>query len=121
VAPALTVYLRALTAGTFTAARRADDGSWVFRGSARDEQPFAALPDRERALVCLALQLALLEALSGERRVPLLVGPELPVRGDVEARALGRALKRLSAVIQVVHASAGDAPFAEHAAKCLDL
>jgi hypothetical protein len=121
VAPALTVYLRALTAGTFTAARRADDGSWVFRGSARDEQPFAALPDRERALVCLALQLALLEALSGERRVPLLVGPELPVRGDVEARALGRALKRLSAVIQVVHACAGDAPLAEHAAKCLDL
>ncbi|HTO06333.1 MAG TPA: hypothetical protein VMR86_04680 [Myxococcota bacterium] len=121
VAPALTVYLRALTAGTFTAARRADDGSWVFRGAARDEQPYLALPDRERALVCLALQLALLEALSGERRVPLLLGPELPIRGEVEARALGRALKRLSAVIQVVHASAGDAPFAEHAAKCLDL
>ena len=121
VAPGLTVYLRALTGGTFTAARRADDGSWVFRGAARDEQPFSALPDRERALVCLALQLALLEALSGERRVPLLVGPQLPVRGDVEARALGRALKRLSAVIQVVHACAGEAPFAEHAAKCLDL
>jgi hypothetical protein len=121
VAPALSVYLRALTAGTFTGARRADDESWVFRGAARDEQPYAALPDRERALVCLALQLALLEALSGERRVPLLVGPELPIRGDVEGRALGRALKRLSAVIQVVHACAGDAPFAEHAAKCLDL
>jgi hypothetical protein len=121
VAPALSVYLRALTSGTFQSARRADDGEWVFRGAARDEQPYAALPERERSLVCLALQLALLEALSGERRVPLLVGPELPIRGEAEARALGRALKRLSAVIQVVHACAGDVPYAEHAAKSLSL
>jgi len=119
LAPALPVYLRALTAGTFTNARRADDGGWVLRGAARDEQPFTALPDRERALVCLALQLALLEALAGERRVPLLVGPDLPVASDSEARAVGRALKRLSAVVQVVQAGVGDSPFVEHAAKCL--
>jgi hypothetical protein len=119
LAPALPVYLRALTGGTFTNARRADDGDWVLRGAARDEQPFAALPDRERALVCLAVRLALLESLAGERRVPLLVGPELPIASDSEARAVGRALKRLSAVVQVVQACAGDAPFAEHAGKCL--
>ena len=88
-APALSVYLRALTSGTFTSARRADDGGWVFRGASREEQTFVALPDRERGLVSLALQLALLEALAGERRVPLLVGPDLPTRGDSEARALG--------------------------------
>lgn len=121
VAPALSVYLRALTSGTFTSARRADDGVWIFRGAARDEQPYGALPDRERALVCLALQLALLEALAGERRVPLLLGPDLPIRGDSEARALGRALKRLSAVVQVVHACAGDGPFSELAGKSLAL
>jgi len=121
VAPALSVYLRALTSGTFTSARRVDDGGWVFRGASRDEQPFAALPDREGGLVCLALQLALLEALAAERRVPLLLGPDLPIRGDSEARALGRALKRLSAVVQVVHACAGDAPFGEHAGKSLAL
>ena len=121
VAPALSVYLRALTGGTFTNARRADDGGWVFRGASREEQPYLALPDRERVLVCLALQLALLEALSGERRVPLLVGPELPLRGEAELRAFARALKRLSAVIQVVQACTDDAPYAEHAAKCLAL
>ncbi len=121
VAPVLSVYLRALTSGTLTNGRRADDGSWVFRGASREEQLFAALPDRERALVCLATQLALLEALAGERRVPLLVGPDLPIRGDSEARALGRALKRLSAVVQVVHACNGEAPFGEHAGKSLAL
>ncbi|HTO70239.1 MAG TPA: hypothetical protein VMR31_10300 [Myxococcota bacterium] len=121
LAPALSVYLRALTAGTFTSARRVDDGDWVLRGAARDEQPFRALPDREQALVCLAFQLALHEALASERRVPLFVGPELPVRGDAEARAFGRALKRLSAVVQVVQACGGDGPFGEHAAKSLSL
>ena len=120
-APAVSVYLRALSGGTFTSVRRGEDGAWVLRGAARDEQPFSALPDREQALVCLVFQLALLEALASERRVPLLVGPDLPIRGDAEARALGRALKRLSAVVQVVQATAGDAPFAEHAAKCLAL
>jgi hypothetical protein len=121
VAPALSVYLRALTSGTFTSARRGDDGVWVFRGAARDEQSYLALPDRERELVCLALQLALLEALASERRVPLLLGPDLPIRGDSEARALGRALKRLSAVVQVVQACAGSDAFAEHAGKSLAL
>ncbi|HXZ86330.1 MAG TPA: hypothetical protein VEI82_12665, partial [Myxococcota bacterium] len=121
LAPALSVYLRALTGGTFTNLRRGDDGQWVLRGAARDEQPFAALPDREQALVCLVFQLALLEAFASERRVPLLVGPDLPIRGDAEARALGRALKRLSAVVQVVQATAGQSPFDQHAAKCLAL
>ncbi len=121
VAPALSVYLRALTSGTFVNARGSEDGSWVFRGAARDEQPYSSLPDRERALVCLALQLALLEALAGERRVPILLGPDLPVQSDSEARALGRALKRLSAVVQVVHACAGETPFGEHAGKSLAL
>ncbi|MFI5314373.1 MAG: hypothetical protein ACHQ6T_01620 [Myxococcota bacterium] len=121
LAPALPVYLRALTAGTFTNARRADDGGWVLRGAARAEQPVSARPDRQRARVCLALQLALLEALAGERRVPLLVGPQLPIRTDSEARAVGRALKRLSAVVQVVQACSGDSPFAEHAGKCLSI
>ena len=120
-APAVSVYLRALSAGTFTSVRRGDDGEWVLRGAARDEQPFPALPDREQALVCLGFQLALLEALASERRVPLLVGPDLPVRAEAEARALGRALKRLSAVVQVVQATAGDGPFDEHAAQCLSL
>jgi len=121
LAPALPVYLRALTSGALTNGRRADDGGWIYRGASREEQPFSALPDRERALVCLATQLALLEALAGERRVPLLVGPDLPIRGDSEARALGRALKRLSAVVQVVHACNGEAPFGEHAGKSLAL
>jgi hypothetical protein len=46
--PVLPVYLRALSAGTFTNARAADTGEWMLRGAAREEQPFAALPDRER-------------------------------------------------------------------------
>src|SRR5262249_30195668 len=121
LAPVLPVYLRALTGGTFINARRSDDGGWLLRGSARDEQPWSALPESEQQLVCLALQLALLEAHGAERRVPLLVGPELPLRSDSDARALGRALKRLSAVVQVVQAVAGETPAGEHAAKCLSI
>jgi hypothetical protein len=122
MAPALPVYLRALTGGSFTNARRSDDGQWLLRGAARDEQPFERLPPRERALVCLALQLALLESLAAERRVPLLVGPDLPIGPDAETgRALARAFKRLSAVVQVVQACVDDKLFAEHAGKCLAL
>ena len=121
LAPVLPVYLRALTAGAFTNARRGDDGGWVLRGSARDEQPWSALPEGEQALICLALQLALLEAHAGERRVPFLVGPELPLRSENDARAFARALKRLSAVVQVVQAVAGEWPASEHAGKLLTL
>jgi hypothetical protein len=51
----------------------------------------------------------------------LLVGPDLPVRSDSDARALARALKRLSAVVQVVQAVAGEWPAGEHAGKQLSL
>jgi hypothetical protein len=114
--PVLPVYVRALTAGAFTNAR-ASGSDWVLRGAARDEQPFAALPDRERELVMLAVQLALLEALASDRRVPLLVGPDLPARGDGEKRALARALRRLSSVVQVVQLAGDDGPWSEHATK----
>jgi hypothetical protein len=116
--PVLPVYVRALTGGTFTNAR-AVGSDWVLRGAARDEQPFAALPERERDLVTLAVQLALLEALATDRRVPLLVGADLPARGDAEKRALARALRRLSSVVQVVQVTTDATPWAEHATKSI--
>ncbi len=119
--PVLPVYLRALSTGTFTNARAADGGSWLLRGAAREEQPFDELPDRERELVRLAVQLALLEALAGDRRVPLLVGPDLPARGEAEQRALARAFKRLASVVQVVQVVTASEPWAEHAGKSFEL
>jgi hypothetical protein len=71
--------------------------------------------------VLLAVQLALLEALATDRRVPLLVGPDLPARGDAEKRALARALRRLASVVQVVQLSGDDGPWAEHATKSIAL
>ncbi len=118
--PVLPVYLRALSTGTFTNARSAD-GGWLLRGAAREEQPFAELPDRERELVRLAVQLALLEALAADRRVPLLIGPDLPARGEAEQRALARAFKRLASVVQVVQFATASAPWAEHAGKSFEL
>jgi hypothetical protein len=119
--PVLPVYLRALSTGTFTNARASDGGGWLLRGAARDEQPFAELPERERELVRLAVQLALLEALAGDRRVPLLVGPDLPARGEAEQRALARAFKRLASVVQVVQVVTASEPWAEHAGKSFEL
>ncbi len=119
--PILPVYLRALSMGTFTNARAGDRGTWILRGVERDEQPFAALPDRERELVRLAVQLALLEALAADRRVPLLIGPDLPARGDAEQRALARAFKRLASVVQVIQVATSPAPWAEHAGKSFEL
>jgi hypothetical protein len=121
LAPVLPVYLRALSTGIFTNARAADGGGWLLRGAAREEQPFSELPDRERELVRLAVQLALLEALAGDRRVPLLVGPDLPARGEAEQRALARAFKRLASVVQVVQFATVSAPWAEHAGKSFEL
>jgi hypothetical protein len=119
--PVLPVYLRALSMGTFTNARAADGGSWLLRGAVREEQPFSELPARERELVRLAVQLALLEALASDRRVPLLVGPHLPARGEAEQRALARAFKRLASVVQVVQVVTESAPWAEHAGKSFEL
>lgn len=119
--PVLPVYLRALSTGVFTNARATDGGGWLLRGAAREEQPFAELPDRERELVRLAVQLALLEALAGDRRVPLLIGPDLPARGEAEQRALARAFKRLASVVQVVQFATASAPWAEHAGKSFEL
>ncbi len=119
--PVLPVYLRALSGGAFTNGRAADGGAWLLRGAGREEQAFASLPDRERALVRLAVQLALLEALAGDRRVPLLVGPDLPARGEAEQRALARAFKRLSSVVQVIQVATSSEPWAEHAGKSFAL
>ncbi len=69
----------------------------------------------------LAVQLALLEALAADRRVPLLVGPDLPARGEAEQRALARAFKRLASVVQVIQFATSSAPFAEHAGKSFEL
>ena len=121
LSPVLPVYLRALSAGTFTNARAGEGGAWLLRGAARDEQSFDSLPARERELVRLAVQLALLEALAADRRVPLLVGPDIPARGEAEQRALARALKRLSSVVQVVQFATELEPYAEHAGKTFEL
>ena len=102
-------------------ARAGEEGAWLLRGAGREEQAFSALPARERELVRLAVQLALLEALAGDRRVPLLVGPDLPVRGEAEQRALARAFKRLASVVQVIQFATQSAPFAEHAGKSFEL
>lgn len=119
--PVLPVYLRALSMGVFASARVGEGGGWILRGADRDEQPFTALPDRERELVRLAVQLALLEALAADRRVPLLVGPDLPVRGHAEQRALARAFKRLASVVQVIQIVATSEPWTEQAGKSFDL
>jgi hypothetical protein len=119
--PVLPVYLRALSSGTFSHASAAEGGSWVLRGAAREEQPFAELPIRERELVRLAVQLALLEGFASDRRVPLFVGPDLPARGEGEQRALARAFKRLASVVQVIQVVTASEPWVEHAGKSFDL
>jgi hypothetical protein len=121
VGPVLSVYLRALSVGTFSHARAADDGSWLLRGAGREEQPFAELPERERELVRLAVKLSLLEGFAGDRRVPLFVGLDLPAHGDAEQRALARAFKRLASVVQVIQVVAASEPWAEHAGKIIEL
>jgi hypothetical protein len=119
--PVLPIYLRAISAGTFTNARAVDGGSWVLRGAGREEVAFAALPDQERALVRLAVQLSLLEALASDRRVPLIIGPDLPARGETQQRALARAFKRLASVVQVIQVVTASEPWAEHAGKTLEI
>ncbi len=103
VAPTFPVYLRSLTRGTLVAAERRG-GQWLLRSDPRAEpQPFAALAPALRRRALIALRLALLERLAPARPIPVLAlsaGLGLDDEGNA---ALCRALRRLSAVTQIVH------------------
>jgi len=104
-----------------TAVERAtcDDGVWTLHGASGDSAPFDALDEEELAIVRLAFQLALLEALGPEYGLPLLIGPD----GDdlPNPERVGRALRRVGAAAQVVQITAGGESFGEHAARTLQL
>jgi hypothetical protein len=102
LAPALLVYLRSLTRGGIQGAEAGPEG-FVFHVRGRAEPvPFAKLGDDRRAEVALSLRLALLERLAPQRPIPVIVRPDALGLDPEAAQALVRALRRLSAVTQVV-------------------
>ena len=76
---------------------------------------FEEIPPAARPVVRLACRLALLEGLGSSFGIPLLVGPELPALGVAQARALGRALRRVGSAVQVLHFAPAGGPWAEYA------
>ena len=114
----LPLYLKLLSGGAFQKARRRDVEGWLLRGEQRDDVvPYASLPLPLRVAVHLAFRLAILEALSAEYPLPLVIGPSLPFSGDEQLEDLARALERLGACTQVVQLSCDKGPWAEHAAR----
>lgn len=103
VAPTFPVYLRSLTRGTLVAAERRR-GQWLVRADPR-EQPraFEAVSPALRQRALIALRLALLERLAPARPIPVLALSAGLALDDEGSAALGRALRRLSAVTQIVH------------------
>jgi hypothetical protein len=102
LAPALPVYLRSLTKGAILAATPGPDGLEVRLERGAQPVLFAKLPEDRRVPIALALRLALLERLAPRNPLPVIVHTDgLGLEPEV-ASALSRALRRLSAVTQIV-------------------
>jgi hypothetical protein len=103
VAPTFPVYLRSLTRGTLVAAERRG-GQWLVRADPREQpRPFESVSPALRQRALIALRLALLERLAPSRPIPVLALASGLALDDEGSAALGRALRRLSAVTQIVH------------------
>ncbi len=103
VAPTFPVYLRSLTRGALVAAERRD-GRWALRTDPREPaRAFDSVAPALRRCALVALRLALLERLAPARPIPVIAHPAGLALDEESATALGRALRRLSAVTQVVH------------------
>ncbi len=116
----LPLYLRALTDGRYTHARHRPGEGWLLRGPGSEAEAWASIPATLRESVALAFQLALLERLGDDRRVPLIVGPDAAAT-PARARVLARVLGRLASVIQVLRVGAPDPAWAAHADRTLRL
>jgi hypothetical protein len=102
LAPALPVYLRSLTKGAILAATPGPDGLEVRLERGAEPVLFAKLPEDRRVPIALSLRLALLERLAPRHPLPVIVHTDgLGLEPEV-ASALSRALRRLSAVAQIV-------------------
>jgi hypothetical protein len=121
LAASLPLYLRALTDAAYTHARRRPVEGWVLRGPERERVTFAEVEPEMQWRVSLAFQFALLERLGAQRRLPLIIGPDLFPMRPAETRALVRALGRLSSVIQVIRIGPPDPAWAAQARRTLQL
>jgi len=113
--PSLPLYLRVLTEGRIQQVRRGQEGVWlVRRGDAASWQSVSEL-EEDAEVVGLAFRLAILEGLAPVLRIPLIIGPELRLGTEAGCAALGRALRRLGSVLQIVHVTSSDAAWNAHA------
>lgn len=120
--PILSMYLRAITAGAYTAARRRQLEGWAFRvGETSSVATWSEIPAPMRPVVSLAFQLALLEGLAPKQRPFLLVGPDLPALGGEGERALSRAFARLGRLGQVIQVASAPGAYRERATRVVEL
>ncbi len=116
LASSLPVYLRALSLGTFTQARRSDLDGWLLRIESSEEViKISELNDAQRFSVELAFQLALLETIAPDLSVPVIVSPTLPLHDEEEKLALARGLHRLGCAVQVIQVAVGGGAWMEQA------
>ncbi len=116
MAPGLQIYLRALSEGRLTDARRGVDRKWQVHRA--DPAGFVSLSELDLAdipCVSIAFRLAILEGLASSIRTPLIVGPHLELDSASARLALGRALGRLGGVLQVIHIASAAREWEAHA------
>lgn len=112
----LPLYLRAFTAGAYTQGSGLDQGQWCLRAvRGGDPSDFADLSDLMQQRVLLALRFALLESLASDLRVPLVIGADLRTSCSDYVEAVARGLRRLGAVLAIVHVTAEAEPWVSHA------
>jgi hypothetical protein len=111
------LYLRALTHGQVSGLAR-DLPGFALECKEESEPKLAhALEPSLRAQVTLGFELALAECLAPGVRAPLLVSPGASPEREEDARALARALLRLSSARQIVQITPAADPFTELATR----
>jgi hypothetical protein len=112
----LTPYLRSLLGRVYERLDyRVAEGWTLHRRGESQAIGLDEITSKQRFLVCVALRLALIEALAETHRAPLVIGPVLPPLEEAERLSLARALKRIGTLTQVLQIATDNDPWCDRA------
>lgn len=101
--PRLLSYLAALTDRRVATAARDANGLLILGAQGGRSGPYGSLPPPLRDLVYVALRLALLERVSGYKRLPIVVDDAFGTLEPVKRGLVAKMLKGISTQTQVIH------------------
>jgi hypothetical protein len=110
MAARLTAYLQALTDRRVASGKPDDKGTLMFAAPDGRSGPYMTLPPPLRDLVFVALRLALLERVSGYKKLPILIDDAFGVLEGPKRALIAKMLKGIGTQAQVIHRVAETPP-----------